>query len=321
MPRQPVRMGGIETLPPQKLHHVVIIFQENRTPDNLFHGLPNADIADNGINSHSEIIPLAPADLAGPYDLDHSHPSFLAYYDNGKMDGADTRRVGCVKRAGSCPPPNPQYVYVPPAEVTPYFDLAEQYTFADRMFQTDQGPSFPAHQFIISGTSAPQRTVSCLLPRIRLAARSYYKYQLRQRWLCCSTGSVSQLDRSFRQGIGDNIQLFRACHFAGSAGHQAPQLAVLLGWRRLERALERPQRNSSSSFRRKLGKCDSSKQAGVERYCRWTIASGELGDSGRTLFRSSWSQRRFWSFLGGLNRQCHWHESILVEHSHLHHLG
>jgi phospholipase C len=33
--------------------------------------------------------------------------------------------------------------------------MAEQYTFADRMFQSNQGPSFPAHQFIISGTSAP----------------------------------------------------------------------------------------------------------------------------------------------------------------------
>ncbi len=33
--------------------------------------------------------------------------------------------------------------------------MAEQYTFGDRMFQTNQGPSFPAHQFIISGTSAP----------------------------------------------------------------------------------------------------------------------------------------------------------------------
>jgi phospholipase C len=36
--------------------------------------------------------------------------------------------------------------------------LAEQYTFGDRMFQTNQGPSFPAHQFIISGTSAPTAT-------------------------------------------------------------------------------------------------------------------------------------------------------------------
>jgi phospholipase C len=33
--------------------------------------------------------------------------------------------------------------------------MAETYTFADHMFQTNQGPSMPAHQFLISGTSAP----------------------------------------------------------------------------------------------------------------------------------------------------------------------
>ncbi len=31
--------------------------------------------------------------------------------------------------------------------------MAEQYAFADRMFETNQGPSFPAHQYIISGTA------------------------------------------------------------------------------------------------------------------------------------------------------------------------
>jgi phospholipase C len=32
--------------------------------------------------------------------------------------------------------------------------MAEQYTFADEMFETSQGPSFPAHQYLVSGTSA-----------------------------------------------------------------------------------------------------------------------------------------------------------------------
>ena len=32
--------------------------------------------------------------------------------------------------------------------------MAVQYAFADRMFQTNQGPSFPAHQYIVSGTSS-----------------------------------------------------------------------------------------------------------------------------------------------------------------------
>ncbi len=42
--------------------------------------------------------------------------------------------------------------------MVPYFALAEQYTFGDRMFQTNEGPSFPAHQFIFAGTSAPTAT-------------------------------------------------------------------------------------------------------------------------------------------------------------------
>jgi phospholipase C len=46
-------------------------------------------------------------------------------------------------------------MYVNPTDVLPYFAMAETYTFGDRMFQTNEGPSFPAHQFIFSGTSAP----------------------------------------------------------------------------------------------------------------------------------------------------------------------
>ena len=34
-----------------------------------------------------------------------------------------------------------------------YYTLAENYTFADNMFETDEGPSFPAHQYLVSGTS------------------------------------------------------------------------------------------------------------------------------------------------------------------------
>ncbi len=79
-------------------------------------------------------------------------------YDGGKMDGADLINVSCYKGAGTCPPPSPQFWFVNPSEVQPYFQMAEQYAFGDRMFQTNQGPSFPAHQFIISGTSAPTAT-------------------------------------------------------------------------------------------------------------------------------------------------------------------
>ncbi len=169
-----------------KIQHVVIIFQENRTPDNLFHdqALINAgaDIATSGLNSQGQTIPLGLIDLgtagANPsnYDLGHGQWDFKLMYDQGKMDGADRIEVKCPTGT-NCAPPNPQFKYVNPSDVQPYFALAEQYTFADRMFQTNQGSSFPAHQFIISGTSAPtassnlfadnpapQSPIGCLAP-------------------------------------------------------------------------------------------------------------------------------------------------------------
>jgi len=151
--------------PAPKIQHVVIIFQENRTPDNLFQDpvlISNgADIQNHGVNSQGQTIPLSQIDLgtAGSnpdnYDLSHAHSAFVSMYDGGKMDGADLIPYSCATGVTDCAPANPQFMYVNPADVQPYFQMAEQYVFADRMFQTNQGPSFPAHQFIISGTSAP----------------------------------------------------------------------------------------------------------------------------------------------------------------------
>ncbi len=154
--------NGCGTAADPPIQHVVIIFQENRTPDNLFHDpvliAAGADIASSGINSKSQRIPLLP--LNEQYDPGHAHSNFVQMCDRKPtgecaMDGADLIPVLCIANATNCPPPNPQFAYVDPADVKPYFQLAEQYTFADRMFQTNQGPSFPAHQFILSGTSAP----------------------------------------------------------------------------------------------------------------------------------------------------------------------
>jgi len=146
------------------IQRVLVIFQENRTPDNLFQDPVligrGADIAGSGLNSLGQTIQLAPIDLgtvgSSPqnYDLSHANAAFVAMYDSGKMDGANL--IPCSPTA-NCQT-EPQFKYVMPSDVQPYFALAEQYTFADRMFQTNEGPSFPAHQFIISGTSAPTAT-------------------------------------------------------------------------------------------------------------------------------------------------------------------
>jgi phospholipase C len=135
-----------------------MIVQENRTPDNLFHGLPNADIAESGLDSTGAMIPLTPMGLVTNYDLNHSHFAFLEMFDDGRMDGADKISMQCDPKAPDCPHPRAQFHYADPADVRPYLEMAERYTFADRMFQTNQGPSFPAHQFLIAGTSAPTAT-------------------------------------------------------------------------------------------------------------------------------------------------------------------
>jgi phospholipase C len=140
--------------PGSKITHVVVIFQENRTPDNLFHGLPGADIATSGVNSAGQTIPLTLTNMVTTYDLGHRHSDFEAMYDGGRMDGADKVYASCTTLPGGCPP-NVQFQYVDPAQVMSYFQLAQRFTFGDRMFQTNQGPSFPAHQYIISGTSEP----------------------------------------------------------------------------------------------------------------------------------------------------------------------
>ncbi len=148
--------GGASAGIPQ-IKHVVIVVQENRTVDNLFHGLnlylPLADVADFGVDSKGQLIKLDPVPLKESYDLDHSHLAFTAMYDGGKMDGAD--QVRCFPYYGPCPA-NAPFHYVRPSDVEPYFQIARNYGFANRMFQSNQGPSFPAHQFLFGGTSQPQ---------------------------------------------------------------------------------------------------------------------------------------------------------------------
>jgi phospholipase C len=67
------------------------------------------------------------------------------------MNGFDLERTNShqCNQSGDC-----AYAYVPRAEAQPYFDMATQYGFGDAMFQTNEGPSFPAHQEIISGTAS-----------------------------------------------------------------------------------------------------------------------------------------------------------------------
>jgi len=157
---------------PPHFNHVIIVFQENRTPDSLFGSNPGFETGvdlvthnDSRITcktgSTTTTVPLTSVPLAYCYDIEHWKSSFDTMCDlqgtTCQMDKAC--HIPLISNTCTTPPPNPQYRYVdnsaPNYTVQPYFDIATNYGFANYAFQTNEGPSFPAHQFIISGTSAP----------------------------------------------------------------------------------------------------------------------------------------------------------------------
>lgn len=131
--------------PASKIQHIVVIMQENRTFDNLFQGFPGADTVSSGMSGGTKIT-LQPIPLAEKTDLDHSHVGWFTDLNNGSMDGFSHAKAGY-------PTPNLPYSYVQQSDVVPYWTLAKAYTLGDRMFQSNTGPSFPAHQYMIAGQS------------------------------------------------------------------------------------------------------------------------------------------------------------------------
>jgi phospholipase C len=147
-----------------KIQHIIIIVQENRSFDNLFQGAPNADTRSWGYDSKGNKIALRPLTMKTIWDLEHSFAAFLTtcngtgkYPGTGcRMNGFNLEGAGC---GGSgelrCPFKNPMYSYVPHSETKPYFDMASQYVLADRMFVSNiDESSFVSHQYIIAAQAS-----------------------------------------------------------------------------------------------------------------------------------------------------------------------
>lgn len=176
---------------PNPINHVIVIDQENRSTDNLFgsnapgnqYYLPDLDVSTTG-QSYTIVkgkktvftvqavpIPLATTTgsagsiTADDYDPGHSHTQWASGCDAPaktdpsnmcRMDGFNQIKVTCNMGITGCPGPQyPTYAYVQYSDVAPYFQIASQYGYANYMFQTNQGPSMPSHQFIFGGTSQP----------------------------------------------------------------------------------------------------------------------------------------------------------------------
>jgi phospholipase C len=164
-----------ETLP--TFQHIIVIIQENRSPDNLFGSnttfVPGVDLA----NAPGAVQWC----LGACFNPDHSHGGWEGMWNHGNGwnngqgvcgnsfgndcgNGSSPTITYCndeiVKNVPSCP----QETYVSggydTSVVQPYFDIATKYGFANYFFQTSEGPSMPAHQFLFTGTSSPSGVVN-----------------------------------------------------------------------------------------------------------------------------------------------------------------
>ena len=137
------------------IKHVVIIIQENRTFDNLFHGFSEpsgakANYADFGFDRAGNKIALTQVPFENAFDPNNYHADFLADYDGGKMDGFYDNNASIAGASTA----NNGLSYLPQTEVQPYWDMATNGALAENAFHGVTGPTYPSHlEFVAASTT------------------------------------------------------------------------------------------------------------------------------------------------------------------------
>jgi phospholipase C len=158
-----------------KIKHVIIIMQENRSFDHYFGTFPGVDgipmdangvptVCVNDPKTNTCVRPFhltADKNIGGP----HGQANATTCIDGDKMDGFIKNAEGGKK---GCADPNaPDCVngtlvdvmgYHTDAEIPNYWAYAKQFVLNDHMFQPNASWSFPQHLFMVSGWSALCKT-------------------------------------------------------------------------------------------------------------------------------------------------------------------
>jgi phospholipase C len=129
------------------IEHVVFIFKENRSFDNLFGEFPGADGTTSGIVSTGERMTLRRTPNRMPRDLGHGWVDAHVAIDNGKMDRFDLVQDGSIDGDFLS---MSQYLA---ADIPNYWSYAEHFALGDRMFSSLAGPSFPNHLYSVAAQS------------------------------------------------------------------------------------------------------------------------------------------------------------------------
>jgi phospholipase C len=158
-----------------KIHHMVIVMQENRSFDSYFGTYPGGD-GIPGLAGNPGKVPCIPDPRYGrcdaPYhdasDINfggpHGHADAIKDINGGKMDGfvaqAESGQTSYCKANPddsrcSLRPKRPDVMgYHDWREIPNYWAYARQFVLQDQMFESDASWSLPEHLYLVSGWSA-----------------------------------------------------------------------------------------------------------------------------------------------------------------------
>jgi phospholipase C len=154
----------------QRIRHVIVVMQENRSFDTYFGTYPGADGIPMSGGQPSVCVPAGTGKpCARPYvdhaDVNgggpHGQTNAAADIDGGKMDGFVTQLSGA--RKGCADPNNPACTnsstpdvmgYHTAGDVPNYWSYASNYVLQDHMFEPNASWSLPEHLFQVSEWSA-----------------------------------------------------------------------------------------------------------------------------------------------------------------------
>ena len=151
----------------QKIQHVIVIMQENRSFDSYFGAYPGADGLPSGVCVPDPVNGGCVKPYADHLDSNtggsHMDPNFTADVDGGKMDGfIGQAELGCTP-GSAC---NTDVMgYHVRSDIPNYWAYARSFVLNDHMFEAAHSWSLPAHMYMVSGWSAncssPSDPMSC----------------------------------------------------------------------------------------------------------------------------------------------------------------
>ena len=135
------------------IQHVVVIYMENRTPENLFGAWYGTTNPSTG-NTFGTDLKLEDVSLVSPNAYFSPEP-----LTHGKDPAHNHNAAFVDEAAGSWPTAGDKsgYWYVPTSGASPsvsnYIALIENWAYENSTLESNEGPSFVAHQYAIAGQS------------------------------------------------------------------------------------------------------------------------------------------------------------------------